>query len=100
MATSTGMLRRMMIRRTITTQRHAACLTRAQVDPSIPDLHTLFTLMTLRLPDRLNSFDMSTTFILIHNGNILPQKCLSHKEAQKHKNDRGSLRNKKNLFVL
>lgn len=83
MATGAGMLGRMMIRRTITTQCHAARLTSAQVNPLIADLHALFTLMKLWLLDRLNSCDMSTTLILIHNGDILPQKRLSHKEALK-----------------
>jgi hypothetical protein len=44
------------------------------MNPLIADLHTLFTLTTLRFLDRLNSFDMSTSFILFHNSDILPQK--------------------------
>ena len=61
------MLCRVMIRGAITTQRHAARLTRAQVNPLIPDLHTFFTLLTLGMFDRLDSFDMSTTSITIHD---------------------------------
>jgi len=67
MATRAGVFCRMMIRRSITTQRHAALLTGAQVKPLITDLHALFTFMTLRLPDRLDSFDMSTSSISIHD---------------------------------
>src|SRR5215217_1461819 len=82
MSARAGMLRRMMIRGAVTTQRHATRLTGAKVNPLIPDLHTLFTFMTLRMLNRLNSLDMSATFFIVHNGAILPQNSFSHKEAQ------------------
>jgi len=71
MTTRAGMLGRVTIRRTIATQRDTTRLTSAQVNPLIPDLHTLFTLTALRMLNRLDSFDMSTTFISIHNPGIL-----------------------------
>jgi hypothetical protein len=72
MPSRAGMLCRVTIRRTIATQRDAARLTSAQVNPLITDLHALFTFATLRMLNRLDSFDMSTTFIIIHNAGILP----------------------------
>ena len=72
----------MMIRGSITTQRHTARLTGAQVNPLITDLHALFTFVTLRMLDRLDRLDMSTSNVIVHNANILPQNRLSHKAAQ------------------
>jgi hypothetical protein len=83
MSARAGMLCRVMIRGAVTTQRHAARLTCAQVNPLIPDLHTLFTFLTLRMLNRFDSLDMSATFFFVHNGAILPQNSFSHKEAQK-----------------
>ena len=71
MPTRAGMLCRVTIRRTIATQRDAARLASAEVNPLIPDLHTLFTFTALRMFNRLDSFDMSTTFVIIHNVGIL-----------------------------
>ena len=49
---------RVSIRRAVAAQRHAAGLTRSQVDPTSPDLYTLLTLTPLRKLDELNCFDM------------------------------------------
>lgn len=51
-------LGRVLIRRRVTTQRHAAGLTRSQVDPASPDLYTLLARTPLRKLDELNRFDM------------------------------------------
>lgn len=54
-------LSRMLIRRGVATQRGAAGLTRSQVNPATPDLHTLFTRTPLRKLDELNRFDVRTS---------------------------------------
>ena len=58
MLRSECVLGRVLIRRAVTTQRHAAGLTRSQVNPATPDLHTLFTRTPLRKFDELNRFNM------------------------------------------
>ena len=54
-------LSRVLIRRAVTTQRHAAGLTGSQVNPASPNLHTLFTRTPLRKFDELNRFDVSAS---------------------------------------
>jgi len=51
-------LSRVLIRRRVTTQRAAAGLTRSQVNPASPNLHTLLTRTPLRKLDELNRFNM------------------------------------------
>ena len=51
-------LSRVLIRRCVATQRDAAGLTRSQVNPATPDLHTLFTRTPLRKLDELNCFNV------------------------------------------
>jgi hypothetical protein len=71
MPTRAGMLCSVTIRRTITTQGDTTRLTSAQVNPLGPDLHTLLTFTALRMLNRLDSFDMSTTFFITHDVGIL-----------------------------
>lgn len=58
MLRSEYVLRRVTIWRAVTTQRDAAGLTRSQMNPATPDLHTLFTRTPLRKLDELNRFDV------------------------------------------
>lgn len=55
-------LRRVTIRRAVAAARYAAYLTRSQVNPAAPDLHTLVTLTLLWKLDELNRLDVPTTF--------------------------------------
>jgi hypothetical protein len=71
MTTRAGVLCCVTIPRTIATEGDAARLTGAQVNPLIPDLDTLFTFTALRMLNRIDSFDMSTTFLVIHSAGIL-----------------------------
>ena len=51
-------LRRVAIRRAIAAARDPACLTRSQMNPPAPDLHTLVTLTPLWKLDELNRLDV------------------------------------------
>ena len=55
------MLRRVAVRRAIAATRSAACLTRSQVNPPAPDLHTLITLTLLWKLDELDRLNVRTT---------------------------------------
>ena len=48
------MLRGVMIRRVVTTQRRATCLTGSQMQPAVPDFYALFTFPKLRMFDARN----------------------------------------------
>ena len=67
------MLRRVAVRRAIAAARSAACLTRSQVNPPAPDLHTLFTLTLLWKLDELDRLNVRTT--LSHTLLILRLYC-------------------------
>jgi hypothetical protein len=58
MLRSECVLSRVLIRRGVTTQRHAAGLAGSQVNPASSDLYTLLTLTPLRKLDELNRFNM------------------------------------------
>jgi hypothetical protein len=59
---SVCVLSRVTIRRAVATQRHAAGLTRSQVNPATPDLHTLFTRTPLRKLNKLDRLDVLANF--------------------------------------
>src|SRR6267143_712849 len=56
------MLARVLLRRVVAAEGRAAFLTRAQMDPSSADLHTLSALTALSMLDRCNRGKMGTGF--------------------------------------
>jgi len=66
-------LRRVAVWRAVAAARRAARLTRSQVNPPAPDLHTLFTLTLLRKLDQLNRLNVLTT--LSHTACSLDLYC-------------------------
>ena len=66
-------LRRVAVWRAVAAARRTACLTRSQVNPPAPDLHTLITLTLLWKLDELNRLNVRTT--LSHNRLILGLYC-------------------------
>ena len=67
------MLRRVAVWRAVAATRRAARLTRSQVNPPAPDLHTLITLTLLGKLDELDRLDVRTT--LSHTLLILRLYC-------------------------
>src|SRR5713101_2595527 len=65
------MFRGVLIRRTVTTERGSARLTRAEVDPSCPNLDALLTGMLPGMPHGLDARDVCTAVV----GHIVSLRC-------------------------